>query len=253
MLLNYGVGEDSWESLGLLGDPTSPSQRRSVLDVHWKDWCWSWIFNTLATWLIGKDPDAGKDRGQEEKGMTEDEMVGWHHQFNGHGFGWAPGVGDGQGGLACCNSWGRKESDTTEQLNWTEMTRWMKKQIVVYPQNRIKLNIKKKMLIFSMWINLKTIIFGEKKRQITYDTITYVYSIGNATILDWNDHPCWFLFNSLLHFLPDSVQVSPARKPPRLPQVGLGASPMSSHRCLHILQDNLYADCTHLFTCSSPY
>ena len=60
----------------------------------------------------------------------------------------------------------------------------MKKQIVVYPQNRIKLNIKKKMLIFSMWINLKTIILGEKKRQSTYDTITYVYSIGNATILD---------------------------------------------------------------------
>ena len=55
--------------------------------------------------------------GQEEKGMTEDEMVGWHHQLNGHEFGWTPGVGDGQGGLACCDSWGHKESDTTEQLN----------------------------------------------------------------------------------------------------------------------------------------
>ena len=50
--------------------------------------------------------------------MTEDEMVGWHHQLDGHGFGWTPGVGDGQGGLACCNSWGRKELDMTEQLNW---------------------------------------------------------------------------------------------------------------------------------------
>ena len=61
--------------------------------------------------------DAGRDWGQEEKGMTEDEMVRWHHQLNGHGFGWTPGVGDGQGGLACCGSWGRKELDTTEQLN----------------------------------------------------------------------------------------------------------------------------------------
>ena len=71
-------------------------------------------------WLIGKDPDAGKDWGQEEKGMTEDEMFVWHYWLNGHGFGWTPGVGDGQGGLACCDSWGRKESDTTEGLNWTE-------------------------------------------------------------------------------------------------------------------------------------
>ena len=68
-----------------------------------------------------KDPDAGKDWVQEEKGTTEDEMVGWHHQLDGHGFGWTPGVGDGQGGRACCNSWGRKESDTTEWLNWTEL------------------------------------------------------------------------------------------------------------------------------------
>ena len=71
-------------------------------------------------WLIGKDPDAGKDWRQEETGMTEDEMPGWHHWLDGHEFGWTPGVGDGQGGLACCNSCGRKESDTTERLNWTE-------------------------------------------------------------------------------------------------------------------------------------
>ena len=72
------------------------------------------------SWLTGKDPDAGRDWGQEEKGTTEDEMVGWHHWLNGHEFGWTPGVGDMQGGLACCNSWGRKESDMTEWLNWTE-------------------------------------------------------------------------------------------------------------------------------------
>ena len=75
----------------------------------------------VKSWLIGKDPDARKDWGQEEKGTTEDEMVGWHHRLNGHGFGWTLGVGDGQGGLVCCGSWGRKESETTEWLNWTEL------------------------------------------------------------------------------------------------------------------------------------
>ena len=80
------------------------------------------------SWLIWKDPDAGKDWEQEERGTTEDEMVGWHHRHNGPGFGWTLGVGDGQGGLACCSSWGRKELDTTERLNWTELNwtdRWM--------------------------------------------------------------------------------------------------------------------------------
>ena len=72
--------------------------------------------------LIGKDPDAGKDWAQEEKGTTEDEMVGRHHWLNGHGFGLTPGAGDGQGGLVCYSSWGCKESDTAEWLNWTELT-----------------------------------------------------------------------------------------------------------------------------------
>ena len=72
------------------------------------------------SWLIWKDPDSGKHLGQEEEGMTEDEMLGWHHQLNGYEFGWTLGIGDGQGGLASCDSWGRKESDTTEQLKWTE-------------------------------------------------------------------------------------------------------------------------------------
>ena len=72
------------------------------------------------SWLIEKDPDAGKDW-RQEKGMTEDKMVGWHHRLNGHGFGYTPGVGDGQGGLAYCVPWGCKESDTTERLNWTEL------------------------------------------------------------------------------------------------------------------------------------
>ena len=74
------------------------------------------------SWLTGKDPDAGRDWVQEEKGTPEDEMAGWHHRLNGHEFEWTPGVGDGQGGLACCDSWGRKESHTTEWLNWTELS-----------------------------------------------------------------------------------------------------------------------------------
>ena len=76
------------------------------------------------SWFIGKDSDAGRDWGQEEKGTTEGEMAGWHHRLDVHEFEWTPGVGDGQGGLACCDSRGRKESDMTEQLNWTEKEIW---------------------------------------------------------------------------------------------------------------------------------
>ena len=77
------------------------------------------------SWLIGKDSDAGRDWGQEEKGTTEDEIAGWHHWLDGRESEWIPGVGDGQGGLACCDSRGRKESDTTELLNWTELNWWV--------------------------------------------------------------------------------------------------------------------------------
>ena len=75
----------------------------------------------VKSWLIGKDSDAGRDWGQEEKGTTEDEMAGWHHWLDGREAQWTPGVGDGQGGLACCDSWGRKESDTTEWLIWSDL------------------------------------------------------------------------------------------------------------------------------------
>ena len=112
----------------------SPLACKEIQPVHPKgDQSWVFIGRTNAeaetpvlwsphakSWLIGKDPDAGKDWGKE-KGMTEDEMAGWHYRLNGHGFGWTPDVGDGQGGLACCDSWGRKELDMTEWLNWTEV------------------------------------------------------------------------------------------------------------------------------------
>ena len=88
-------------------------------------------------WLIAEDPDAGKGLRQEEKGTTEDEMVGWHHQLDGHEFAQAPGVGDGQGGLSCCRPCSHNELDTTEQLNWTEL-KVAQYQWVCFLNKRIK-------------------------------------------------------------------------------------------------------------------
>ena len=112
----------------------SPLDCKEIQSVHSKgDQSWVFIGRTDAkaetailwpphakSWLIGKDSDSGKDWGQEEKGMTEDEMDWWHHRLYGHEFEWTPGVGDRQGGLACCDSCGCKEPDRTEQLNWTD-------------------------------------------------------------------------------------------------------------------------------------
>ena len=116
----------------------SPLNCKEVQPVHSKgDQSWVFFGRTdgeaetpilwpphVKSWLIGKDSDAGRDWGQEEKGATEDEMAGWHHRPNGHEFEWTPRIGDGQGGLVCCSSWGGKESNTTEQLNWTELNRY---------------------------------------------------------------------------------------------------------------------------------
>ena len=118
-----------WRRLG------SPLDCKEIQPVHSEgDQSWVFIGGTNAkaetpvlwpphvkSWLIGKDSDVGRDWGQVEKGTTEDEMAGWHHWLDGRESEWTPGVGDGQEGLACCDSWGRKESDTTERLNWTEL------------------------------------------------------------------------------------------------------------------------------------
>ena len=112
----------------------SPWDCKEIQPVHPKgDQSWIFIGRTDAeteapilwppdakNWLIGKDPDAGKEW-RQEKGMTEDEMVGWHHQLDGHEFEQVLGVSDGQGSLACCGSWGPNKSDTTEWLDWTEL------------------------------------------------------------------------------------------------------------------------------------
>ena len=112
--------------------PESPLDCKEIQPVHPKrDQSWIFIGRTDAeaespilwppdakNWLIGKDPDAGTDLRQEEKGTTEDERVGWHHWLDGHEQ--VPGVGDRQGSLSCCSPWSHNELDTTEQLNWTE-------------------------------------------------------------------------------------------------------------------------------------
>ena len=117
---NYGDGEDSWESLGHQGNQINQSYRKSTMNIHWKDWCWSWSSNTLATrckelthW---KRPLWWKYWGQEEKGLTEDEMVGWHHQLNEHEFEETPGDSKRWGSFACYSPWGHK--------SWTLVTDW---------------------------------------------------------------------------------------------------------------------------------
>ena len=153
------------------------------------------------SWLIGKDSDAGRDWGQEEKGKTEDEMAGWHHWLW-HEFGWTLGVGDGQGGLVCCNSWGRKESDTTERLNWTELIplftealftiartwkqprcpstdEWIKLWYIYTMEyySAIKRNTFESVLM--RWMNLEPIIQSEvsQKEKDKYRILTRIYGI----------------------------------------------------------------------------
>ena len=125
MLLNCGVGDDPWES---------PMNSRGLNPINHKG---NWIFiertdskaeaailwsPDAKRWLIGKDPDAGKDWGLEAKGVREDELLGWHHWLNGHELVQTPGKSEGQGILACCSLWGHKELDMTEQLNNIDMT-----------------------------------------------------------------------------------------------------------------------------------
>ena len=141
----------------------SPLHCKDIQPVHSNgDQSWVFIYRTdvevetpilwlldAKSWLIGKDPNAGKDRRQEEKGMTEDEMARWHHWLDGHEFKQAPGVGDGQGSLVCCSPWGHKELDATEQLNWTE-NKWL----------RIKLSFQKELL--DQCLKWKTSIVSHK-------------------------------------------------------------------------------------------
>ena len=123
----------------------SPLDYKEIQPVHPKG-VQSWVFiektdveaetpilfpPDVKSWLIGKDPDAVKDWGQEEKGVTDYKMIGWHHRLDGHGFGWTLGDGDGQRCLAYCGSWVQKEFETTEWLNWTGL-KYERRQTAVF-------------------------------------------------------------------------------------------------------------------------
>ena len=108
----HSKGDQSWVSIGR-------TDAKAETPILWPP--------LVKSWLIGKDPGAGRDWGQEEKGTTEEEMAGWCHWLDGHEFEWTPGVGNGQGGLTCCSPWGHKESDMTEWLNWY----WLRVSFIV--------------------------------------------------------------------------------------------------------------------------
>ena len=130
MLLNCGVGEDSWvpwtarRSNQSILKEISPGCSLEGLTLKLKLQYFGHLMRRAdsfeKTLMLGKIEGRRRKGGQEQNGTTGDEMAGWHHWLNGHGFGWTPGVSDGQGGLACFGSWGHKESDSTEWLNWTE-------------------------------------------------------------------------------------------------------------------------------------
>ena len=124
MLLKCGVGEDSWKSLGLQGDQTiSPKGNQSWIFIGGTDAEAPILWPLAAkSWLIRKDPDAGKEWRQEKNGVTEDKMVRFHHRFNGHEFEQALGVGEGQGSLLCCSLWDFAKSQT-QLSNWTATTK----------------------------------------------------------------------------------------------------------------------------------
>ena len=144
----------------------SPLDCKEIQPVHPKgDQSWVLIGRTdveakvpipwppdVKSWFIWKDPDAGKNWGQEEKGMTEDEMAGWHHWLNRHGFVWTLRVGDGQGSLAYCGSWDCKESHTTERLNWTKLN-WIW---------NIPFQIQSCLARNQMWNNFKNMLWKTK-------------------------------------------------------------------------------------------
>ena len=137
----------------------------------------------MQSWLTGKDPDAGKDWRREEKGRTEDEMAGRHHQLYGHQFKRTPGVGDGQGSLACCSPWGHKELDMTEWLNWTEISPILYLSFKLTP----------------VWGSL-TRQGGEKETaKMQIPTLFSLSWLALRTLFFMR--PCAFLENHFIHFL----------------------------------------------------
>ena len=169
----------------------SPLDCKEIQPVHPKG-AQSWVFigrtdakaetpvlwpPDAKSWLIGKDSDAGRDWRQEEKGTTEDEMAGWHHWLDGRESGWTPGVGDRQGGLACCDSWGCKESDMTERLIWSDLMVKMLSRLysgdlfTIYTYTRF-LNLKLYLKI-TPEINIKLYVNYKSKTNLTVQILQH--------------------------------------------------------------------------------
>ena len=148
-----------------------------MLNIHWKDWFWSWSSNTLATWCKELTHWKRPWCWERLKGMTEDKMVGWHHWLDGHEFEQALGVHDGQGGLACYSPWGHKESDTTS--DWTKLDYDILSKIVpcLFP-SCYRLIRPRKMNIWSKNWNINLILSANSNSKICYvlgTTIETVY------------------------------------------------------------------------------
>ena len=158
MLLNCGVGKGSWESLGLQGDQASQSYRKSVLNIHWKDWCWSLNSNTLAIWCKELTHWKRPWCWERLKAGREGDIKGWDGWMASSTrwtWVWVDPGSDGQGGLACCSSWGRKELEMTERLKLTEL-RWIRemllyKHLPYYNDNQSSLPICKLQYLEAIW------------------------------------------------------------------------------------------------------
>ena len=154
MLLNCGVGEDSWESLGLQGGPTSPFWKRSTLGFPWKDDAKAeapvlWPSHAKS-WLIGKDPDAGRDWGQEEKGMTEDEMAGWYHRLDG------PSLSELREMVMDREAW--RPAFHGVAKCWTRLSEWTEMNLKIFKNNLISLGSKYNYLL--VWTFFSTALHG---------------------------------------------------------------------------------------------
>ena len=178
----------------LLKTLESPLDYKEIQPVHSEDEPWDFFGRNDAKaetpvlrpphvkcWLIGKDSDAGRDWGQDEKGMTENEMAWWHHWLDGRESEWTPRVGDGQGGLVCCDSWGCKESDTTERLNWTELIDGFK--IFTHENYYVK---------FKRWL-LECMSNIEDKKNVFLFTAKWM----NAQTNDKNNGGCVFIIYAI--------------------------------------------------------
>ena len=176
--LVHPKGDQSWVFIGRI-------DAEAVTPILWPP--------HTKSWLIWKDPDAGKDWGQEEKGTTEDGMVGWHHRLNGHGFRWTPGIGDGQGGLACYSSWGYKESDTTERLNWTELNRAPIASVCGVIIAFVALEANRFHLLCQFWFMGSDYLMAVSRRMLrpyANQQETYHTSLGKAGAVGGSQVPC---------------------------------------------------------------